>query len=128
MTSTVHFVEPQTWKLYSFSLGIFKKDENSTVVDVIRYAESHMQNFNLTYSQLTCVVTDTESTMVAAGRLFKEKSKEAGGHTECHGCIDHKFEFVTKLALKDVPESIGTMTACCAIVTFLTLLPKLQRG
>ena len=42
VTATVHFVEPQTWKLHTFSLGIFKKDGNSTAVDGVRYAESHM--------------------------------------------------------------------------------------
>jgi len=114
VTATIHFIEPQTWKLHNFSLGIFKKDGNSTAVDVVCYAESHMHNFNLTYSQLTCVVTDTEATMVAAGCLFKEKSNKAGGCTEWHGCIDHKLELVTKLAFKD----IGTMAACRAIVAF----------
>jgi hypothetical protein len=77
-----------------------------------------MQYFNVTYNQLTCVVTDTESTMIAAGRIFKEKSSEAGGSTAWHGCINHKLELVTKLAFKDVPESIGTMATCHAIVAF----------
>jgi hypothetical protein len=118
VTCTIHFIEPKTWTLHHFSLGIFKKDGNSTAVDVVRYAEGHMQNFNVTYHQLTCVVTDTESTMIAAGRIFKEKSSEAGGSTAWHGCIDHKLELVTKLAFKDVPESIGTMATCRAIVAF----------
>jgi len=118
VTCTLHFIEPKTWTLHHFSLGIFKKDGNSTAVDVVRYAEAHMQYFNVTYNQLTCVVTDTESTMIAAGRIFKEKSSEAGGSTAWHGCINHKLELVTKLAFKDVPESIGTMATCRAIVAF----------
>jgi len=118
VTCTLHFIEPKTWTLHHFSLGIFKKDGNSTAVDVVRYAEGHMQNFNVMYDQLTCVVTDTESTMIAAGRIFKEKSSEAGGSTAWHGCINHKLELVTKLAFKDVPESIGTMATCRAIVAF----------
>ena len=118
VTCTVHFIEPKTWTLHHFSLGIFKKDGNSTAVDVVRYSEGHMQTFDVTYRQLTCVVTDTESTMIAAGRIFKEKSSEAGGSTAWHGCVDHKLELVTKLAFKDVPESVGTMAACRAIVTF----------
>jgi hypothetical protein len=77
-----------------------------------------MKKFNLSYRELTCVVTDTESTMIAAGRLFKEKSFELGGVTSWHGCIDHKLELVTKLAFKDVPESLHTMAACRSIVTF----------
>jgi hypothetical protein len=118
VTCTIHFIEPKTWTLHHFSLGIFKKDSSSTAVDVVHYAEGHMQNFNVTYCQITCVVTDTESTMIAAGRIFKEKSSEAGGSTAWHRCIDHKLELVTKLTFKDVPESIGTMAACRAIVNF----------
>jgi hypothetical protein len=118
VTCTLHFIEPLTWTLHDFSLGIFKKEGTSTAVDVVRYAEEQLQKFNVSYPQLTCIVTDTESTMIAAGRLFKEKSVDAGGKTSWHGCIDHKLELVTKLAFKDIPESIGTMAACRAIVTF----------
>jgi hypothetical protein len=118
VTCTVHFIEPKTWTLHHFSLGIFKKEGNSTAEDVVRYAEGHMQTFNVRYCQLTCVVTDTEATMIAAGRIFKEKSSQAGGSTAWHGCIDHKLELVTKLAFKDVQESVGTMAACRAIVAF----------
>jgi len=118
VTCTLHFIEPLTWTLHDFSLGIFKKDGTSTAIDVVRYAEDQMKKFSVSYPQLTCIVTDTESTMIAAGRLFKEKSVEAGGTTSWHGCIDHKLELVTKLAFKDTPESNGTMAACRAIVTF----------
>jgi hypothetical protein len=104
--------------LHDFSLGIFKKEGTSTAIDVVRYAEEQLQKFNVSFPQLTCIVTDTESTMIAAGCLFKEKSVDAGGKTSWHGCIDHKLELVTKLAFKDIPESIGTMAACHAIVTF----------
>jgi hypothetical protein len=118
VTCTLHFIEPKTWTLHHFSLGIFKKDKASTAVDVVGYAEQHMNNFGITYPQLTCVVTDTESTMIASGRLFKEKSSQVGGNTSWHGCIDHILELVTKLAFKDIPDSIGTMSACRAIVNF----------
>jgi hypothetical protein len=117
-TSTLHFIEPLTWSLHYFSLGIFKKDGTLTANDVVRYAEEHMKTFNVSYPQLTCIVTDTEATMIAAGCLFKEKSIEEGGRTSWHGCIDHELEFVTKLAFKDTLESIGMMAACRAIVTF----------
>jgi hypothetical protein len=91
VTCTVHFIEPKTWTLHHFSMGIFKKDSNSSAVDVVHYSEGHMQSFDVTYRQLTCVVTDTKSTMIAAGRIFKEKSSEAGGSTAWHGCEDHKL-------------------------------------
>jgi altronate dehydratase len=77
--------------LHDFSLGIFKKEGTSTAVDVVHYAEEQLQKFNVSYPQLTCIVTDTESTMIAAGRLFKVKSVNAGGKSSWHGCIDHKL-------------------------------------
>jgi hypothetical protein len=77
-----------------------------------------MENVGITYPQLTCVVTNTELTMIAAGCLFKEKSALSGVNTSWHDCIDHKLELVTKLAFKDSPESNGTMSACRAIVTY----------
>jgi len=101
VTCTLHFIEPLTWTLHYFSLGIFKKDGTSRANDVVRYTEEHMKKFNLSYPQLTCIVTDTEATMIAAGRLFKENSIEGGGRTSWHGCIDHKLQLVTKLAFKD---------------------------
>jgi hypothetical protein len=93
--------------LHDFSLGIFKKDGTSTAVDVVHYAEDQMKKFNLSYPQLTCIVTDTESTMIAAGCLFMDKSVEAGGTTSWHGCIDHKLELVTKLAFKDTQNQMA---------------------
>ena len=112
--------------MHHFSLGIFKKNKALTAVDVVGYAEQHMNNFGITYPQLTCVVTDTESTMIASGHLFKDKSSQVGGNTSWHGCIDHILELVTKLAFKDIPDSIGTISACRAIVIFLILLPRLS--
>ncbi len=62
----------------------------------------------MSYPQLACIVTDTESTMIAAGPLFKEISFNAGGTTSWHGCIGHKLQLATKLAFKGIPESIGS--------------------
>jgi len=126
VTCTVQFIEHKTWTLHHFSLGIFKQEGNSTTEDVVRYAEGHMQTLNVRYCQLTCVVTDTEATMIAAGRNFKEKSSQAGGSTAWHGCIDHKLELVTTLDFKDVQESIGTMATCRAIVAYFNSSLKLK--
>ena len=128
VTCTLHFIEPLTWTLHYFSLGILKKDGTLRANDVVRYTEEHMKKSNLSYPQLTCIVTDTEAKLIAAGRLFKENSIEGGGRTSWHGCIDHKLQLVTKLAFKDTPESIGTMAACRAIVTFLTLHRRPQKS
>jgi len=118
VTCTMHLIEPTTWTLHHFSLGIFQKDGASTARDVVKYVVQLKDNFGVTYSQLICVVTDTKSTMNAAGRMFKENSLQVGGQTAWHGCLDHKMKLVTKLAFKDNPKSRRTMTACRAIVTF----------
>lgn len=86
-------------------MGIFKKDGALTAPDVVRYTEQHMVNFGVFYSQLTCVVTDNESTRVAAGHLFKQKPLKEGGSTPWHGCVDHKLELI----LKDIPYSLPAM-------------------
>jgi hypothetical protein len=112
------YCEGCSWTIHRFSLGIFKKDGSSTAIDVVRYAEKHLENFSISYKQLTCVVTDTESTMIAAGRLFQQNSVEAGGATTWHGCIDHMLNLVTKLAFKDLPNTQGTMAMCRSLVNF----------
>jgi hypothetical protein len=75
ITCTPHFIQPVTWTLHYFSLGIFKKDGTSTAVDVICYAEEHMTKFNITYPQLTCIVTDTEAT-ISMGLAMLHKMKK----------------------------------------------------
>jgi hypothetical protein len=109
VTCMVHFIEPKSWTLHCFSLGIFKKNSTSTAIDVVRYTDNVLETFGVLYTQLTCVVTDTESTTVAAGHIYKEKSYKAGSTTAWHGCIDHMLELITKLAFKDLPHSISFM-------------------
>jgi hypothetical protein len=56
--------------------------------------------------------------MVAAGQLLKQNSINVGGTTTWRGCVDHILELVTKIALKEVPDSIGTRALCCSLVTY----------
>jgi hypothetical protein len=99
-------------------LGIFKKDGTSTVMDVLQYTGTVLETFEVSYAHLTCVVKDTESAMVEAGCLFKQKSSDAGGTTAWHGCINQILELITKLASKNHPNSGGTMSACHFLVDF----------
>jgi len=75
ITNTIHFFDPKSWLLHSFVLGIFQKDGRSTATDVVKYVEDAWNKFDLLYSKNICVVTDTEVTMVKAGRLFKTSSR-----------------------------------------------------
>jgi hypothetical protein len=69
VTCTCHFIDPATWKRHSMVLGLYEKTGRSRAIDCVEYAEMQMRAFHLPYSNLSCVVTDTEATMVAASRL-----------------------------------------------------------
>lgn len=118
VTCTAHFIDNVTWKLHSMVLGLYEKTGRSKAADCVAYAEQQMQDYHLPYSRMTAVVTDTEATMVAAGRLFVQHSALANGKTAWHGCIDHQLELVTGIAFTDAPESIGAMSTCRSIVNF----------
>jgi hypothetical protein len=64
------------------------------------------------------VVTDTEATMIAAGRLFVSKSVEEGGTTKWISCIDQLLQLVTKKAFSDLPMSEGAPKACHNLVNY----------
>jgi hypothetical protein len=81
VTCTVHFIDQETWKLHSIILGLYEKTGCSRAQDCVQYAEKQMNNYQLPYSKMTAVVTDTEATMVAAGRLFVEHNQTANGDT-----------------------------------------------
>jgi len=118
VTCTTHFIDRETWKLHSLVLGLYEKTGRSRAIDCVEYAEHQMEAFHLHYSYMTCVVTDTEATMVAAGRKFIEHSEEQNGRTKWHGCVDHLLELITGIAFTDAPETLGTMSACRSIVNF----------
>jgi hypothetical protein len=115
---TVHFVDKNSWQLHSLVLGIFEKKGPSTAVDNVSYVEQQLSLFDLHYKNMVAVVTDTEATMISAGRLFVENSGRVGGTTKWHGCVDHSLELVTGIAFKDLPESEGTMSACRILINF----------
>ena len=117
-TCTAHFIESKTWKLHSFVLGITEKQGTSTAVDTVGYVENQLASFDLHYKGMVAVVTDTEATMIAAGRLLVQNSHAAGGSTRWHGCVDLLLELVTGIAFKDLPESEGTMSACRTLIGF----------
>ena len=136
VTCTLHVIDHETWNLYSMVLGLYEKTGRSRASDCVAYAEHQMQEYNLSYNNMTAVVTDTEATMVAAGRLFVDHSNRANGRTVWHGCIDHLLELVTGIAFTDAPETMGAMSACCSVVNFFNsstqamgkLLSKQQVG
>jgi hypothetical protein len=92
---TVHFIDKKTWKLHSFILGLLSKEGTSTAIDTVKYIEKQLEIYMLSYKYMLACVTDTESTMIAAGRLIQEHATNDGGNTKWHGCIDHLIELIT---------------------------------
>ena len=115
VTCTAHFIDRTTWKLHSFVMGLYEKDGGSRHEDVMDYCETQLSFFNLPYSHAVAVVTDTENTMVAAGRLFVQHSAEANGSTKWLGCIDHLLQLVTKKAFS------GMFFVYCFFIYLCTL-------
>jgi hypothetical protein len=77
VTYTAHFIDPANWKLHSIVMGLFEKNGGLTADDVVDYCESQLTLFDLSYNEAVAVVTDTETTMIAAGHLFVERSLQA---------------------------------------------------
>jgi hypothetical protein len=136
VTCTCHFIEQKTWTLHSIVMGLFAKDGGATATEVVRYVEQQMFSFDVQYKNLAAIVTDTEATMVAAGRLFVSNSIGVDGSTKWLGCIAHLLELVTGIAFTDREYSLETMKCCRALVQHFNsssqalqiLLAKQQHG
>lgn len=114
---TIHFIDPITWAMYTMALGCSPKKGTSKAADVVREIEETLKSFDINYTQLVCIVSDTEPTMVAAGRLFRENAKKDNATTSWHGCIDHIIELVTRIAFEDTADSQNVMTKARALVS-----------
>jgi hypothetical protein len=116
ITCTCHFIHPKTWMLYHFSLGLFLKEGTSHAEDVVRYVEHIWTDYDIEYCNITCIVTDTEATMVKAARIFITNAQERYQQLSWHGCIDHLLNLITKLAFSDLVSSEGAMIAARELV------------
>jgi hypothetical protein len=116
ITCTAHFIHPKTWLLHHMPLGIFQKHGTSLAEDVVRHVEGIWQKYNIEYADITCIVTDTEATMVKAARIFSQRALQESVQVSWHGCIDHLLNLITKIAFKDFAESDGAMNAARELV------------
>jgi hypothetical protein len=120
ITCTAHFIDPKTWLLHHIPLGLFQKSGTSHAQDVVRYVEGIWERYNIEYFNITCIVTDTEATMVKAARIFCDRAEQESIQIDWHGCIDHLLNLVTKIAFKNFAESDGAMNAARALVGFFS--------
>ena len=58
------------------------------------------------------MVTDTDVTMVEAGKIFVEHSRVQNGNTAWHGYVDHLLEIINGIGFHVSPEA---MSACISI-------------
>jgi hypothetical protein len=117
VTCTAHFIS-DSWVLHHFPLGIFEKKGRSRAEDIVGAVEGIWDSYNIFYTNLVSIVTDTEATMVKSGRLFKENARQHNSTLEWHGCIAHLLELVTGEAFNDYPASEGAMKAARELVGF----------
>ena len=109
-TGTVHLIN--NWKLHHFVLGLHQKNGASTAQDVVSYTEELMDKVSIDFISCICITTDTEATMVSAGKLFLEKSNTMNWG----GCLDHLLELVTKIAFNELAETEATMADARSLV------------
>ena len=119
ITCTAHFIDPKTWLLHHIPLRLFQKSGTSHAEDVVRYVEGIWERYNIEYANITCIVTDTEATMVKAARIFCDRAEQESIQIDWHGCIDHLLNLITKIAFKNFAESDGEMNAARELVGFL---------
>ena len=58
--------------------GFFGKTGGSTADDVVNYCVYQLTLFALSYHEAFSIVTDTEPTKIAAGRVFVQRSLNGG--------------------------------------------------
>jgi len=109
-------VDPKTWLLHHFPLGLFKKSGTSLAEDVVRTVKDIWLGYDIDYSNITCIVTDTKATIVKAARIFVLQAEHEASQVSWHGCIDHLLNLITKIAFKDFAKSNGAMNAARELV------------
>jgi hypothetical protein len=102
VTCTAHFIDSSTWQLHAVVMGLYEKDGGSKHEDIVHYCEHQLTQFSLDYSKAVAVITDTESTMIAAGHLFVSNRQAQSGRTKWLGYIDHLVQLCTKIAFKGI--------------------------
>lgn len=112
---TIHWISDD-WKLRSTALGCFAKTGRSRAEDYVTECKRVLDKFGLNFTMFVCMVTDTEATMNAFGKLLTAESLQHGGGLSWHGCFCHIIELTTGIAFDDTPHSENTMKSARALV------------
>jgi hypothetical protein len=122
---TAHWIDSD-FVLRTCALGCQPKEGRAQAADHVSDIETAMERFDLKYSRMVASVTDTDATMIAAGRMLQEHARLSVADDQValeslvqwHGCVDHILELTTKIAFTDIPESEGTMAICRSLVAY----------
>ena len=90
---TAHWID-EDWILRSCPLAITKKVGRSTAEDYMDELNRAYASFEIDPGKAEANVTDTEPTMVAFGRLVKQRAIDNDRCTTWHGCIDHIVNYM----------------------------------
>ncbi|KAJ1394201.1 ribonuclease H-like domain-containing protein [Ochromonadaceae sp. CCMP2298] len=92
VATTCHFINAD-WELLSLVLSCRKKEGRSRATDHLEDFKEDLEAYYIPAENVVAVVTDTEPTMVAFGRMLQEWCPTIA----VHGCADHILEVTTKL-------------------------------
>ena len=99
---TAHFI--QQWKLKSVVLACRNHSESCTSVNLKKLLLQVMEEFAIPKTSVVSVVSDTANNMNCFGRLIEVQEK-----IPWIGCIDHRLQLITKIAIDDLEGTTGTM-------------------
>jgi len=108
---TAHFITP-AWKLDSCVLACRGHGGSSSAEEHCKFMNSIMNEYGIDKSNVSAFVADTESSM---GKF--EGIVEQTMEVPWLGCIDHRLQLITKIAINDNIDSEGTMKACRDLVS-----------
>ena len=97
---TFHWIDEE-FELHSIPLGIVHHKGTSTAEDHFSALEVEGVRHGLTWQNIVAIVTDTEPTMNATGRLIAERTAGLNLVVEHVGCADHILNTTTKKCALD---------------------------
>jgi hypothetical protein len=114
VATTAHWIDAN-WVIHSCLLSCRAKEGRSQAVDHLGELEKDLAKYRLDWKQIVALVTDTEATMNATGRLAMAEAVRVGGRTMHHGYVDHILECTTRLTklldIEGAARSGGTKPA-----------------
>jgi hypothetical protein len=105
---TYHYID-SFWRLRAIPLSIRHHTGTSTAADHVQEMAEEMEKHELSWANIVALVTDTEPTMYAFGRMLIDRARAApggeGDELEHVGCVDHVLNTITKKVALDPTDA-----------------------